>query len=75
MESTYIELQGNLTQEQLKMAVDVLSAIGLNPIVKGSMIELEDWEKNVLAQRIESAKEGNLLSSQEVHQKLNKCFK
>ena len=45
MESTYIELQGNLTQEQLKMAVGVLSAIGLNPIVKGSMIELEDWEK------------------------------
>jgi|APHig2749369809_1036254.scaffolds.fasta_scaffold263598_1 hypothetical protein len=72
---TVIKFKEQLSTSQLKMAIDVLKAIGLNVIEDKNVIELNNEQKDILETRLKNIKDGNFKSKDEAHEMFEKCLK
>ncbi len=51
---TILRFNKKLSSKQLKMAIDILKAIGLNPVAEEKIIKLDEWQKIELANRVKN---------------------
>ena len=72
---TVIKFKEQLSTSQLKMASDVLQAIGLNVIEDKSIVELNNEQKKILDSRLKSIKNGNFKSKDDAHKMFEQCLK
>lgn len=72
---TVFRFNKKLSQKQMKMALDVLKAIGLTPIAEEKIVQLEEWQKSELSNRLKSIDSGNFKTTEQAHKMFDECFK
>lgn len=72
---TVIKFKDQLSTSQLRMAIDVLKAIGLNVLEEKNIVELNKEQKEILDYRLKNIKNGNFKSKDDAHKMFEQCLK
>lgn len=72
---TVIKFKEQLSTSQLRMAIDVLKAIGLDVIEDKNIVELNSEQKKILDTRLKSIKNGDFKTKDDAHEMFEKCLK
>lgn len=72
---TVLKFNKKLSPKQLKMAIEVLKAIGLHPVTEEKQIKLDEWQKAELANRIKNTEDGNFRTKEQAHKVFDECLK
>ena len=72
---TVIKFKDQLSTSQLRMAIDVLKAIGPNVLEEKNIVELNKEQKEILDSRLKNIKNGNFKSKDDAHKMFEQCLK